>query len=404
MIYSHINLFKRYQIMTIKLYWDSPYETKFSAIVKSIEENGIILDQTLFYPESGNQLSDRGNLKIKNDEFQVNHVSKEGEDILHHIKGDFKDEIRVGDELIGEIDWQYRYGLMKAHSSQHVFSALLKSKYNIDTIRANLNFEEVYLQWSQTIDSSQLKEILYEVNKICTSRDLKITSRIVSQEEVKELVPKIRSIIPEEPHVRLMEIQNLDLVCCGGTHVRTTIEIGNLFIFDFKKGNEIRYYVGNKAISMVSDMNVDLMSVVIELNSPLERFRESVVKRFDSLKNLQREQKELSMKLLELKSKLPSKIVNKMPLFYIEFDVDIKILSKMLDIFPENAILILNIGNNKIRVLSKNEKIDANQLLQKLIEQYNGKGGGNPNSAQAVLKKMPNNLSIEIENLLRKMK
>ncbi|MCK4286533.1 MAG: hypothetical protein KAX18_10045, partial [Candidatus Lokiarchaeota archaeon] len=136
---------------------------------------------------------------------------------------------------------------------------------------------------------------------------------------------------------------------------------------------------------------------------PLEKFHENVIKHFDSLKNLQNEQKDLSRELLELTSKLPSKIVNKIPLFYIDFDVDIKILNKMLEHFPDIAILILNIGNNKIRVLSKSEKIDANQLIQKLVDRYNGKGGGNPQSAQAVLNKMPENLIFDIENLLRKM-
>ncbi|MHA2339438.1 MAG: alanine--tRNA ligase-related protein [Candidatus Hodarchaeales archaeon] len=390
--------------MTKKLYWESPYETKFIAKVESIVEDGIELDRTLFYPESGNQLSDRGLLKIKEDEFKIENVSKRGDNIIHHISDNFKNKVNIGDEVQGEIDWQYRYGLMRAHSSQHVFSAVLKSKYDIDTVRANLNFEEVYLQWSQKVDPSQLKEILFKVNTICTSEGLNITSRIVPQKETESFASEIRSKIPNEPQIRLMEIQNLDLVCCGGTHVRTSNEIGYLFIYDFKKGNEIRYYVGNKAISMVSNVNIDLMTVVSEFNSSLEKFRENLIKRFNSLKNLQSEQKELSKKLLELTSKLPSKTINTIPLFYIDFDIDIKILNKMLDIFPENAILVLNIGNNKVRLLSKSEKIDANQLLTKLIDRYEGKGGGNPNSAQGVLKSMPESLLSDVENLLRRMK
>ena len=94
--------------MTIKLYWESPYETKFSAKVKSIEENGIVLDRTLFYPEGGNQLSDRGHLEIKEFNIKIEMVSKQGDDIVHHSNALDKDKIEVGDKVNGEIDWHCR--------------------------------------------------------------------------------------------------------------------------------------------------------------------------------------------------------------------------------------------------------------------------------------------------------
>lgn len=389
--------------MTKKLYWESPYETTFSAIVDSIVKDGFVLDQTIFYPESGNQLSDRGILIIKEHEFKIKNVSKKEDNIIHHISDDFKSEISIGDEVHGEIDWHYRYGLMKAHSSQHVFSAVLKSKYNIDTIRANLNFEEVYLHCSQKIDPDQLKEILCEVNTICTTKNLKITSKIVPQEETEILAETIRSHIPKEPYIRLIEIKGLDLVCCGGTHVRNTTDIGNLFIFNFKKGNEIKYYVGNKATSIGSDINIDILTVVNELNSSIEGFRESITKRLDTLKNIQIQQKELSIKLLESISRSPSKIVNNTPFFNVNFNVDIKIINNLLGLFPDNSVLIVKLGNNKIRILTKSRKIDANQLLQKIIDRYDGKGGGSSKSAQAVLKNMPESLISEVERIFREM-
>ncbi len=386
--------------MTKKLYWESAYETTFSAIVKSIEENGIILDQTLFYPESGNQLSDRGSLKIKDHEFKIENVSKKGDDIIHHISDNFKNKISMGDKVRGTIDWEYRFGLMRAHSSQHIFSAILKSKYDIDTIRANLNFEEVYLQWSQKVDPPQLKEVLYEVNTICTTKELKITSKIVPKKEAETIAEKIRSKIPQEPQVRLMEIENLDLVCCGGTHVQTTNEIGILFIFDFRKGNQIRYCIGNKAISMGSSINVDIITLVNKLNTPIEKFRENAIKRLETLKNSQDQQKELSVKLLGLIAKSPSKIVNNIPLFYIDFDVDMKIINKKLSLFPQDSLIIIEMGNNKIRLLSMSGKIDAIELMQKLINKYKGKGGGNSKSAQAELEKVPESLLSEIEQFI----
>ncbi|MFX1346134.1 MAG: alanine--tRNA ligase-related protein [Promethearchaeota archaeon] len=387
--------------MTKKLFWEDPYETKFTAKVTLIDEFGFILDKTLFYPESGNQLSDRGYINIGDFKFKIEQVSKDGDDIIHHISTDLKDKIKVGDKVEGEIDWQYRYGLMKAHSSQHIFSAVLKNSYDIDTERAILNHEEVFLQTSQKLDYNELKEVLYEVNSICTSKNYRINAKIVPRDKAQEIADKIRSQIPNEPEVRLMEIENLDLVCCGGTHVQNTTEIGILFIYDFKKGKEIKYYVGNKAMLNYSNININLINLANSLNIPILKIREIVKKRLKLLKNVQSLQMDLSLKLLGEISKSPLKVINKFSLFYVEIDIDIKILNKSLDMFPPDSLIIVNMGNNKIRILSLSEELNANKLIQKLIQNYNGKGGGNPKSAQAVLNRMPEDLLVEIESLLK---
>jgi len=386
--------------MTQKLYWQTPYETKFTAKIKVIKKAGIVLDKTLFYPKSGNQLSDKGYLEINDFKFEIEKVSKENKEVIHHISSDFQDKINIGDSVEGEIDWEYRYGLMKAHSSQHLFSAVLKNNYDIDTIRANINFEEIFLQISQKLDFEQLKEILHEVNTICTLKNLIIKQKIITHEQAEKRAKEIRSKIPDESQVRLIEIENLDLVCCGGTHVQTTTEIGSLFIFEFKKGNEIRFYVGNKALSIEASINVDLITLVNELNTPVVKFRESIIKRLETLEEVQNLQKNLSIKFLELISKSPSKVVNDISLFYLDCDIDIKIINKRLNVFPHNSLLIVEMGNHKIRLLSMSEIVDANELLQNLIKKYGGKGGGNPKSAQGVLEKIPENLLSEIKQSL----
>ncbi|NVM38357.1 MAG: alanyl-tRNA editing protein [Candidatus Lokiarchaeota archaeon] len=385
--------------MTEKLYWDNAYETKFTAKVISINEEGLVLDKTLFYPESGNQASDVGSLKIKEINFKVEKVTKNAENILHHISSDFKNIINIGDLIEGEIDWDYRYGVMKAHSSQHIFSAVIKNKYNIDTVRAILNFEDVFLQISQKLDYKQLKNILTEVNRICATNNLKVNSRIISRKEAEKTSEKIRSDIPSESQVRLIEIEDLDLVCCGGTHVKNTTEIGTIFIYEFKKGNEIRYVVGNKALEMSSNMDLDLIALANDVNSPVTKLKELLKKRLELIEDIQEQHKDLSIKLLESISKSPLKIINNISLFYIDFNVDIKLLNKSLDKFPSNSLIVVQFEGNKIRLLSPNEIIDSNKLLQKLIKIYGGKGGGSPKSSQGFLKKLPENLLSEIELL-----
>jgi len=197
-----------------------------------------------------------------------------------------------------------------------------------------------------------------------------------------------------------MEIEGLDLVCCGGTHVRNTSEIGEIFIYDFKKGTEIKYYVGNKALLASSINNIDMITLVNKLNTPIGNLKGIIEKRLEYIENVQDQQKDLSIKLLELISKTPLKIINNISLFYIDFDIDIKLLSGMLNLFPQDSVIIVRIEINKIRLLSLSELIDANKILKKLIIDYGGKGGGNPKSAQAFLEKIPKDLLSKIELLI----
>ena len=113
--------------MTKTLFWKNSYEKELEATILDRKTEGIILDQTLFYPGGGGQASDRGILKKGDLAFIVDNVIKQENEIVHHITSDFQDQLKIGDIISGKIDWEYRYGLMKAHSSQHIFSAVFPS-------------------------------------------------------------------------------------------------------------------------------------------------------------------------------------------------------------------------------------------------------------------------------------
>ena len=225
--------------MTKKLFWAQPYEKEFEATIIAIRKEGVVLDQTLFYSEGGGQASDRGILKAGNLKFEVEDVFKKGKEIIHHIKSDFQDKLKVGDKVIGIIDWVYRYGLMKAHSSQHIFSAIILRKFNIETTRVKIDFEDVSFNLAQEISYNQLKSAFQETNVICTLDNHEIVGEIISLEEAKKFSNQIRGDIPKEDAIRLIRAENCDLVCCGGTHVQNTTEIGPLVIYSFQKGKDI---------------------------------------------------------------------------------------------------------------------------------------------------------------------
>ena len=130
--------------MSEKLYWKSPYDTEFDANIVGITKTGLIFDRTLFYPQSGNQASDVGYIVFNSLTFEVKKVYIEGEDIIHQINLKELKRFKIGDKIRGSINWENRYGLMRAHTSQHILSALIKNKYKINTSRAFIENEEVF--------------------------------------------------------------------------------------------------------------------------------------------------------------------------------------------------------------------------------------------------------------------
>ncbi len=383
--------------MTKRLYWEAPYDRNFKAKIISIKEKGIVLDQTLFYPEGGGQVSDRGELKVGDLVFKINQVSKEEDNIIHHVSSDFQDKIKIGDIIIGNIDWEHRYGVMKAHSSQHIFSAVIKKKFDIETNRANLDFEDVSFHLAKTVNYKQLRSAFQETNEICTSKNYIFIERIISHEEAENLTHEIRGVIPPHKKIRLVRTEGLDLVFCGGSHVRNSIEIGPLFIYQFNKGREIKFVIGNKAIRMLSDLNVDLLNTTDLLKVQITNITQEIEKQQEFISRLRKSNKDLATKTLESISKHPNAIINDIFVFLIDLDVDHKILNKALKNFPSNSLILVSMGVKKIKVISKSEKIKANKVFEFLMKKFGGKGGGSPKNAQG-------SLEIEVKDLLSEIK
>ena len=379
--------------MTEKLYWDAPYETTFTAEVIEVTPEGIILDKTLFYPEGGNQISDKGVIFKGNYKFNVEHVSKKGNLIIHHLTEPYREKVKKGDIIEGEIDWEHRYGVMRAHSSQHVLSAVFKNLYDIDTIRANISFEDVSIHISRSVSEIELINVLMQLFNICTIQNLQFHSKIIPQNEMKELNERIRGGITADTDLRIIEIEDYDINCCGGTHLGNSSEIGPIFFYEIKKGREFKYFVGKKAIKLLSKQNIESIGLAGALNISINLL-------FNTLKTqvfkLREENEKLTVKALELIAISPTTTLNGIKIGVVNFEVDYKLLSKAFKNFPPKYLLIMKSGNNKIQILSNDETFKANDIVNALVNKFGGKGGGSPRSAQATLDNEPVDIISEL--------
>jgi len=387
--------------MTELLYWKDPYLTTFQAKIIQIEKDNIILDKTAFYPQSGNQLCDKGYFERGKKKYEIQYVLKEGERVYHQIDSKFIDEFNVGDLIRGKIDWRYRYGIMRAHSSQHLLSAIIKNKFDIDTEHANILFEEVMLQISCGINDSQLKETLQELNNISTIENHRFETHITSKTDLSKYSNNLRGKVPEEEKIRLVEVPEYDLICCGGTHVLNSTEIGSVFVYEFKKGTDIKYVLGQKALELYSRFNVDLISSANKLGIQYSKLLPFILKQNREFNELKISYMKIASNLLDYISNYPSFRIQDCSIGILEIDLEYRYLQKQFKVFPENYILMIIKSQNKIIIISNCEKLKANEVLNYLTQNYGGKGGGSPYSAQGVLDNIPENIPTLIKSLFK---
>jgi len=387
--------------MTEKLYWKHPYDTQFEAKVVKITNKGIIVDKTLFYPRSGNQANDVGHILFNDEKFEVKNVFSEGEEIIHEMDPKELKKFKVGTRVKGILDWENRYALMKAHTSQHILSALFMNKYGINTSRAFIEKEEVLIQLEKDVEIHQLQEVLMEFFTLCTLKNIQIKPNIFSLNEAQKLGNKLRGNFPSGDLIRIVEIENLDLNCCGGTHIKNSTEIGPILIIEFKKNKDIKYLLGNKTIHRFSQINMELLNISDMLNAPLENYARDVKKVIELNQTLLTYQELLISEFFKQKLLNPNLEINNIKLYLINMEMEYKFLKKILDQLPENSLLLIKSEENKVRIISNTEKIKSDEIAEKLIENYRGKGGGNPRNAQCLLESEPKDILRDIQSFIK---
>jgi len=191
---------------TKRLFWEDPYQTQCDATVIRVEGSEVVLDQSVFYAFSGGQASDSGTINGQ----AVKEAKKAGEDIIYVMEEppDFKE----GDKVIIEIDWEKRYDLMKLHSASHILYFIVQEKTGLKKIIGS----------NVTVDKGRLDYEYPEViSPILPDVEVK-ANELFNQEAEISIYPD-----PQDPTKRWWEGLSWK-VPCGGTHVRSTKEIGNV--------------------------------------------------------------------------------------------------------------------------------------------------------------------------------
>jgi len=234
--------------MTEPLYHTDSYLQRFEATITRVdaENHAVILDRTAFYPAGGGQPADKGALMVGDRVYAVTKVKKAGADILHFVEGDLPS---AGEKVVGQIDWERRYKLMRTHTAMHILCGVVFRDYgasvtggDMEPLQGRMDFE------FETMQQELVKEIEDKINtEVVAARDIRV--KILPRDEAFQIPDLIRTkinLLPEGiAQVRTVEIVGLDLQADGGTHVRNTSEVGRLRVADYKSKGKInkRIYV-----------------------------------------------------------------------------------------------------------------------------------------------------------------
>jgi misacylated tRNA(Ala) deacylase len=211
---------------------EAAYRTTFRGRVVALPPGGVVLDRTFFYPTGGGQPSDRGHLRgPSGTTAEVVDVTKSGSSVIHRLRpsaGGVRG-FSVGEEVDGAIDWPRRHRHMRLHTAQHLLSARLFVRARTRTRRANLSGLGATLDLDGPVDPALLPELDSDFLE-AVAHPRSVTVRYVRREEWDRNPTAERSgLVPLPPQVdpvRVVEVEGLDECPCGGTHIRSTAEIG----------------------------------------------------------------------------------------------------------------------------------------------------------------------------------
>ena len=250
--------------MTDRLYYTDSYTCDFEATVTDRVENSecVYLDRTAFYPTSGGQPFDTGELGG----VRVRDVVDEGDRIAHLL-----DAPLVADRVSGRVDWPRRFDHMQQHTGQHLLSAVLADLLGYRTVAVHFGKESSTLDLDAGFLTPEETHLVEEkANEIIVqNRPVEITFENAEQAE------GLRKASERSGTIRVITIGELDRSACGGTHVRATGEIGSLLIRKVervRKGLRLEFLCGSRAIrraradyGLISRLAADFSAAAEEL-------------------------------------------------------------------------------------------------------------------------------------------
>ncbi|MEK7687364.1 MAG: alanyl-tRNA editing protein [Pseudomonadota bacterium] len=213
--------------MVEELFRQDAYLKEAQATVTALDERGVRLDRSIFYPTGGGQPGDTGMLRWDGGEAKVvDSVKADGGDVLLVLAPDAP-RPAVGARVQSALDWERRYLHMCMHTAMHVMSSLIKGNVTGGQVGA----DKSRLDFNLEGEVPSKEWVTEEINRLI-ALDRPVTPQWITDEELAARPELVKTMSVRPPmgagRVRLLAIEGVDLQACGGTHVARTGEIGRV--------------------------------------------------------------------------------------------------------------------------------------------------------------------------------
>jgi len=372
--------------MTHRLYYIDSYLRDFEAAVieRSDDSRRIYLDQTAFYPTSGGQQFDVGQLGG----IEVTDVVDEGERVAHLLAAPL-----TGERARGQIDWDRRFDHMQQHTGQHLLSAVLAGLTGHSTVGVHFGGASSTLDLdAAALTPDQVSEAEERANAIVVqNRPVEVSF------EAAAAADGLRKPTEREGTLRIVTIQGLDRSACGGTHVRATGEIGPILIRKLervRKGVRVEFLCGSRATRRAGTDYGLLSLLAAEFSATAEELPRLIVSHRDEIKEANATNRELQGKLDLCRAREfyaaatpESTGIRRVTVWENGTAADtLRGLAQAFSSMPL-AVFVGAVANPPAVVLAASEDtgIDAASLLKSLLTSVGGRGGGSARLAQGIV-------------------
>ena len=387
---------------TERLYYHDSRLLEFDASVVSLSERddgriAVTLDRTAFYPTGGGQPNDTGTL---DDARVVDCIDAEDDGILHLIQGPVPE---IGDTVHGKIDWLRRLDHLQQHTGQHIFSAAFVKLFAAPTRSFRMLEQDCEIDVDLDNPTTERIERAVDLANQIVWESRPITVKHATSEEAASL--PLRKEPAREGELRLIEIDDFDLTPCGGTHAKSTGEVGVIAARSWERAKgltRIQFMAGIRVLSDYRKANRTAMDVAGLFSAGREDSPALIAKLIEENQKLSRRVRELDeigcrVEAEELlKHGVSSSIVKEGSLddaarlvvakVFNERDADsLKHLALALIAHPNVVALLGSRDREAARLVfarSPEAAGDMNALMRKACEVIDGRGGGKPDMAQ----------------------